>query len=280
MQQNNTIAKAIFLLIALCLLVFFLFQSCRDHTEPFIPERHESIREDQYETRRKKLVEAYEAENYFSISFYLATLKSPSEAIYNNLRKAVKHDTSACAKIFDVRYLAEQGFYRYVYKIDTTEFEKVFDLCITQKGSNAYDLYKQKEMERARLYRESRPPLDSALFDWKLMEILKEIEEDDQRLRIKMNALGNSEAEIARLLVMRNKIDSLNLVRVDSILTYVGYPTREKVGHDYTDVVALIVHHQSDPTVRQAYLDRIRPYLSLERVELIENRTQEILRGN
>lgn len=121
----------------------------------------------------------------------MAALQSPSKPIYDNLRKAVKHDTSACTKIFDVRYLAEQGFYRYVYKID-----------------------------------------------------------------------------------------SINLVRVDSILTYVGYPTREKVGHDYTDVVALIVHHQSDPSVRQAYLDRIRPYLSLERVELIENRTQEILRGN
>ncbi len=62
MQQNNTTTRAIFHLIALCFLLFTLFQSCSDHTEPFIPERQESIGEDQYETRRKKLVEAYEAE--------------------------------------------------------------------------------------------------------------------------------------------------------------------------------------------------------------------------
>lgn len=264
----------------LCFLFICFLQSCRNQAPPFIPERQQSIDEHQYENLREKLIEAYAAEDHYLISFYLANLQSPEEIIYDHLKKAVAYDSSACTKIFEINYLAEQGFYRHLYKIDTTEFKKIVDLCLLQTGRDAYGRYKQKEIEETRLYRESRMALDSTLFDWNLMAILKKIDEDDQMFRKKMRSLNMSDAEKERLFSMQVQLDSINLLRVDSILTNVGYPTREKVGHDYAKVMVAVIHHQSDPSIRQNYLDRIRKYLSLEEIEMIEKRTQIILQGN
>lgn len=271
--------KPSFLISILCFFLYF-FQSCQENTRPFIPQRPQSIDENQYEKFREKLIEAYDAEDYYLVAFNLANLQSPKEPIYENLKRAVKQDSLACTEIFEVNYLAEQGFYRHIYRIDTTEFKQVFDLCLLQMGRNSYASYRQKEIEETRLYLASRAPLDSSLFDWDLIEILKEIDEDDQKFRKKMRSLNISEAEKKRLFARQVQIDSVNLSRVDSILTNWGYPSREKVGHDYSDVIVMIVHHQSDPAIRQEYLNRIRKYISLEQTEMIEKRTRRIIQDN
>lgn len=266
--------------ILLCFLFFYFFQSCRDNSHPFIPKRPQSFSENQYEILQNKLLEAYESEDYFHISFYLATLQSPKKPIYENLKRAVKNDSSACAKIFEVKYLAEQGFYRHVYKIDTNEFNKVLDLCLVQLGNNAYAKFRQNKIEETRLFLESREPLDSTQFDWNLIGILKKINEDDQNLRIQMTSLNISDSEVDSLFKLQVQMDSINLLRVDSILTNIGYPTTELVGYDYDDVIVYVIHHQRDPYIRQEYLKRIYDYISLEKAELIEKRTQSIIQGN
>lgn len=265
--------------IIVFLFLIYFFASCHEQGQQFIPERHPAIGVSEYETFRLKLLDAYAAEDYYLVAFNLANLRSDTGLIYENLTKAVQLDTTvtACNKIFEVNYLAEQRFYRHIYRMDTLKFKQVLALCLTKKGSDAYAAYRQKEIEETKLYLASREPLDSTQFDWGLIEILKEIDEDDQRLRRKMRSLDISDIEKEELFKRQVLIDSVNLLRVDSVLVNIGYPTREKVGHDYSLVVVMVVHHQSDPAIRTKYLNRIRDYISLEQVEMIERRTKYIL---
>lgn len=263
-----------------CFLCFCFVTGCRHHTSPFIPERHPSIHKNEYADYCEKLKEAYAKEDYYLVSFYQANLKSPKEVIYTNLKKAVTHDTSACIQVFEITYLAEQGFYRHLYRIDTNAFKTIFELCLLQKRSNSYELYKLKEIKKTRDYLNGRESLDSTLFDWNLIARLKEIDEDDQFLRKKMRSLNIAESERQRLFNLQIQKDSINLLRVDSILNTYGYPTKKTVGDDYAQVIVIVIHHQKDLSIRQKYLDRIRRHLSKEQIELIEKRTQEIIHND
>lgn len=275
LMNKCTIRYAYIWFPVLCLLL-----CCRSRADRFVPQRHKSIGESQYAEYCKKLEEAYAEENYYIASFYLANLKAPKELIYDNLKKSVLDDSSNCTNIFEIQYLAEEGYRRHLYSIDTNEFKKIFELCLLKNGKDSYHLYKLRELEETKAFLASREPLDSSLFNWKLIGILKEIDESDQNIRKRMRDINISDSEKERLANLRGQIDSINLLRVDSILTNFGYPTKKVVGYDYSSVIVIVIHHQSSPSVRRYYLDRIRKYISSEEIEMIESRTQEIMKNN
>ena len=140
--------------------------------------------------------------------------------------------------------------------------------------------YKQKEIEETEQYRKKREVLDSTLFNWELIEKIQKIEEDDQKYRKAARALDITASEVDSLWEIQLLFDSLNLLRVDTILSNYDFPNKYKVGHDYADIVPLIIHHQSDPIIRKNYLKKIRQFISLEKVEMIERRTNSIMLEN
>ena len=70
------------------------------------------------------------------------------------------------------------------------------------------------------------------------------------------------------------RIDAINLAKVDQILKEHGYPTKEKVGHDLSGTIWLVLHHQGDLTIRKQY----RPYLAEANYGLggYDKRTEDI----
>lgn len=274
------IKESIVQYLLVCFLFYCFLASCLNNEYGFIPEKHPSISELVYADYCEKLNESYAEKDYYLVAFYLANLKAHKKPIYNNLKKAVMNDASNCIKVFEICYLAEQGFYRHLYKIDTNSFKEVYEICLLQMGKDSYASYRHAEIESTKNHLRNREPLDSTLFDWVLIETLREIDKSDQMFRKKMRAINVSESEKERLFNLQIQIDSINLLRVDSILNTQGYPGKERVGYDYSSVIVTVIHHQRSSFIRQKYLDRIRKHISLEQIEMIEKRTQSIIQNN
>ncbi|NRB52462.1 MAG: hypothetical protein HRU41_32680 [Saprospiraceae bacterium] len=67
----------------------YFLASCHEQAQAFIPARHSAISVKAYEDFRVKLLDAYEAENYYLVAFNLANLRSDTGLIYENLTKAI-----------------------------------------------------------------------------------------------------------------------------------------------------------------------------------------------
>ncbi|MFN7115182.1 MAG: hypothetical protein ACK4TA_00190 [Saprospiraceae bacterium] len=238
--MNKTYVKIFFLYLFIALI----FIQCN---KSFITERPESLTVAAYEDFRSKLMLAYEADNYYSIAFQLANLKAPNHLIYKHLKKAVKENTGLCESIFEMNRLAvHYGFYKNLYKADTAQFYEVFDLCLQKLGENAYQEYDERQLREEDAYINSRPSLDSARMKPALISLLQEMQENDQKYRKKLadDRIQIPEAEKSALWKLQKELDSLNLIKADSILTHYGYPGVQEVGYDLSNTIWFVLQHQ------------------------------------
>lgn len=261
-------------LILILLLPFFLFK-CSD-PGPFIPERHEELSEERYKEFCGELEKAYAEGNEYLIAFQLANLKAPNELIFKHLKNSSEE---GCFKIFQWYYLAsENGFYQSLYKADTVQFKEALELCLQKMGDNAYQDFRDREKKETEDYLKNRPKLDSTLFIPELIQALTVILEDDQRYRTILadGRLSHSEEKENRLWKLQKELDSLNLLKIDTILSKYDYPTRSEVGYELDDAVWLVLHHQTNVSVREKYFEQIKDYLSDGQIDLFNKRTRYI----
>lgn len=81
--------------------------------------------------------------------------------------------------------------------------------------------------------------LDSAL-----IRELKQIEKDDQYYRNKIEEIGYP-SKIKEYWEYQNIVDSINLIKIDSIISIFGYPGRDKVGVDNEKIIFLVIQHSN-----------------------------------
>jgi hypothetical protein len=261
-------------IVSFVVSIIFFFQ-CR--TAPsYIPERHENISLTDYNKYKDKLLQAYQKKDDYSVAVQLANLKASNNLVFKQLNQAVNKDVACCNAIFEMQNIAEQGFFQNLYKADTVQFKQVIGLCLQKLGKNAYDDYLKQYQKEVEIYQKSKPQIDSSSMKRDLILILQKINDDDQKYRRELSDFRITEAEKNSFSKLQNKLDSSNLIRVDSILTNHGYPRPQEVGFDLSMTIFLVLHHQSNIAVREKYLPIIRDKLSENQIELFVNRTQTI----
>lgn len=242
----------------------------------YFPPQHASLDSVRYATFRDSLGSAYERADHFSIALQLANLVAPPELIYAELGTSIQQDPARCESLFRMRYVAEQGFFYNLYKADTLRFAAIFGDCLEQFGPDAYALYRQRQWQEETTYAASRPPLDSSQLrsDW--METLRQIDADDQRYRLRIVDFRISTAERDSLRGEQDRLDSLNLQRVDRFLREHGYPSPSQVGYELKDAIFLVLHHQRDTRIRDRYFRVVSDYLPEGQRQLFTRRTASL----
>lgn len=188
-------------------------------------------------------------------------------------------DVGQCERIFEMNYLAlNYGFYKSPYRADTALYYKVFDLCLQKLGKNAYQEFDKQKLKEEEEHLNSRPPLDSSLRNTNLIMVLKEMQEDDQKYRLKLAdaRITIPEDKRTRMWKLQKELDALNLLKADSILSNFGYPSAQNVGYDLDNVIWFVLQHQENIETREKYLDILEENLSEGHLEIFKQRTQHL----
>lgn len=265
---------AFFKLFPIFILFVITCIACKQ--KDYYPEKHDEISEKDYQKYTSWLRKSYASNDLYEIAFHLASLRAEHEYIYSFLDRSVREQDGACSKIYEIKYLGEGGFYRHLYRYDTTKFNAIFEFCLRQEGSDGYVLFKAQKKSEELDYIASLPPLDSSLFNYELIRKLEVIYRDDQEYRKKRSRLENTKAERDSLWELVLKWDAVNLLRVDTILSVYGYPTAKEVSYAYNDVIFVVCHHIGDLELREHYYSRIKEHLDENQRDFFERRTNSI----
>jgi len=223
-------------------------------SDKYIPERSVEMSEGIYTKYKTKLDTAYLKNDHFEVAIQMANLNAPPEIIFNNLEMGVKENIQNYYKVHEwYQLFKENNFQVNLVKVDTLKYTEVYKICVDQLGKQSLVEFENEKIRKHELEIQKREKLDSSRFDPDLMSQLEQIERDDQELRKAMNARNITKQELDNLWIEQNKIDSVNLGKVDLILTRYGYPKKEKVGYDLASTVWLVLHHQSDLKTRDKY---------------------------
>ena len=241
----------------LILFINLLAISCQN-SENYIPPQDQELPTGLYNKYKTLLDTAYSKNDHFEVAIQLANLNAPKDKIFSNLDMGIRGDTQNCYRVYEWHTLfKENNFLVNLVKADTLRFENEYQVCIDLLGKQKFIDYQQALEDKHNQEVANRVKLDTTKFDLDLMNQLEQIEKDDQDTREKMSAKNISEEDVMKLWKIQDRLDSINLIRVDHILNAYGYPRPEKVGYDLANTVWLVLHHQPDISVRDKYQEII-----------------------
>jgi len=240
-------------LLSLLLILFML--SCGKKPPDYIPEKHKELSRGEYKKYKELLIKAYEEGDILEASLQLANLKGDKGLTFKLFNRGIKSGKVDCIKVYEWYWFYDRhNFGMNLVKLDTASFRASVRLCDMENTNYSYIEYaKEKDLEEKKNER-NKPVEDSSNFNMLLVEKLKKIESDDQRIRILAQSKKIDEKTKDSLYVEMQRIDSINLLKIDTIFEVYGYPSRELVGKDGNFIPALIIHHSKDLETRYKYL--------------------------
>jgi hypothetical protein len=219
------------------------------HCKIKIPEKLAKMNDYTYNLYKTNLQKAISNKDNFEIGIQLCNLDKSKEIVYSFLRKGVLENEKNCIKALKWnQYYLENDFKVNVIILDTLAWKKLCLIC--QNDKKVLTEFEQNEVNSMRKFDENRKSLDidSSRFDKQLMILLTIIHDDDQRYRGK---------EYEKMFKQQNYLDSINLKKVEQIISERSYPSYREVGLELNNTVFLVLHHQGDNAIRKKYL----PYL-------------------
>lgn len=258
------------------LIITFIFSllSCCKSSKPYFPKKHPDLSKSEYEKFVNKLAMKYQNNDNYEIAFYLACLKAPNNLIDKHLKKAIENNPDdACVSIFTLKFFANIRFYEPLYMQDTLTYQKAFNSCLNILGENSYELFLEEQNKRVE---ELLPKIDSTIMDTILMKTFQKIYDDDQSYRTQIDILYNTEEENNQYLALQVEVDSINLIKVDSIINAVGCTKPEVIGYDPWMAIFLVLHHQVDINIRKKYRYFIEECYTINNLSMFDGRTSEL----
>lgn len=249
MTRKNTLLKTLLLGI----VVFIC--SCKNEVAKPIPEKHPDLSQGKYEKYLDLLKEAYSTDNNFAAALQLANLRGDKISAFELLNLAIEEEPNKCEKIYEWYWLYDRhNFGMSILKFDTTEFKKIVVRCDERNPNTSYQDYAKFKDQEEKLAEENKAKQDSTNFNMGLVRKLKQIHDDDQGIRNRINA-KNITPDLEKELIKEMRIvDSINLEKIDKIFNEFGYPSRELVGKDGNFTPALVIHHSNSLETRYKYL--------------------------
>lgn len=240
------------------LLVFVIGMtafSCSTEIAKPIPDRHPEMSQGRHDKYLDLLKNAYKEEDYFSAAIQLANLKANKSDTYNLLKYAVNQDPYKCEKVYEwYWYYDRYDFGVNILKHDTIKFKEVIRLCENLKATGTYQQYAERKDIEEKEIEKNRVKEDTTHFNMELVAELKKIYDADQGIRHKYSDKIKDPALKEKLRTEMQIIDSLNLIKIDSIFDLYGYPSKELVGRDGNFTPALVIHHSNSLEARYKYL--------------------------
>jgi hypothetical protein len=193
-----------------------------------------------------------EKRNYYKEAMELCSLHQSPEQIFDLLDKSIRQHDSLCYEIHETQHLDKTyGFRKDIIKSDTLRWKK---LCAECEKIVSLEDFHERQNEKELAYKKKKAmlesKLDNNLFDKKLIALLAEIIEKDQRIRNNVN-INKQESKWKE----QKQLDSLNLIEIDAIFKAEGgYPRLQKVGYDHISIPWYVLHHQSSSVVRRKYM--------------------------
>lgn len=253
----------------------FLLMSCKKNKN-YVPLQPQEMSDALYSTCVDKLKKACRNNDFYDIAFYIASLEGDRADVANNLEKAFEFDSNMCNEIFDIQNFANQGFFQSIYRYDTLLFKKYFTKCNSRENAPLFLDY-MNEVNRS--YNEklaSRPQIDSMLRDDELIIELTKIGENDQHYRKLVSGLNNSQSDMDNWYSEMVKLDSINLIKIDSILKLKEYPKPESVGYELSRVPFFVIHHQPLVPIRLKYRNYLEKNCNSGLMSMFDRRTKEL----
>ena len=249
--------------------------SCKN--EPKIPLQHETLSVASYSKYSQLLKDAYLENDYYAAGIQLANLKANKVRVFKELNEGIRNNPEKCYGLYDpYRALLMMGYQTNIVKTDSLEFINSINLCFHLLGSDSYGVFFEKRQLEYEERIGNRPDLDSTKLNRQLIKELEQIRIDDQSVRLAMNNVSDDDRRYATMLEKRNYADSVNLVKVVSILREHGWPGPESIGYGTGQILWLVLHHQVDLSVREKYESLVAENMGDGAVEAYRWRSQNI----
>lgn len=244
-------------------MLLLTLMSCSDKSDAvYIPNISEGMADGIYMKYKLKLDTAYLNKDDFEIGIQLANLKGSADSVYIRINNGIKKSPKNCYIIYHWYNGYQDDFLNNIVKTDTVRFLETFKLCEQLDDIESYSEYWTRKTIEHQKRIAKRDPIDSTKLNYKLVTLLDKIRIDDQETRIEISK-SRIEDYKHPLRIKQNRLDSINLTKVDSILEN-GFPTKDEVGYEGISTIWLVLHHQGELNVRLKYMSILE--------EAVENR--------
>jgi hypothetical protein len=209
----------------------------------YLPVKQDSLTLEKYNKHIENLNKIYDkikysvnnnslSNAYVNKGSILSMLGAPKDSVFQQVIYAFKFDSlTTCRLLRHFHQYGSYGFRDYCLKYDSVKWN---DWCRTCNS------YSQKKMER-------NDGLNNSLIDSNLVKQLVEIYDDDQQYR--KNDLFSTHKK------QQGVLDSINLIKIDSIIQKRGYPGRKIAGNH--SMTAFYVIQHGNLATREKYLPLI-----------------------
>lgn len=237
------------------LFLLLVFISCKTELKQPIPKKHSELSHGKYEKYLNLLNEAYSTDNKFDAAIQLANLKAETAITYQTLNAAIKENQENCEQIYNWYWLYDRhNFGVNLVEHDTLFFKKSVTLCDNLYKTSSYEKYVLNKDQEEKDAIANRVKEDSTKFNMALVQRLVQIHLADQDIRNRMMEKSVTPESKEILSLEMNRIDSINLVKINKIFDEFGYPSRELVGKECNFTPALVIHHSNSLETRYKYL--------------------------
>ena len=243
------------------------------------PPKHSDLSERLYNDYSSRLKDANAKKDFYQEALALANLKQSPEQVFDLLYKSIKQHDTICYIIHEYEDMNKNyGFQIVLVKADSIRWKRLCAECEKIVPLEDYFIKKQRKelaYKKEKAILESK--LDTNLLDKKLIALLAEIIEKDQRIRANPS-LKIQEKEWKK----QKELDSLNLIEIDAIFKKEGgYPSLQKVGYEQIMTPWFVLQHQSSPIVRRKYMHYIeeaveKRYINKNNLDNYKERTLNI----
>lgn len=261
---------------AFCFIAMAFQVGCGNDSSPVPNWNRDKLQLETYNKYASLLHNAYKVGDNYQVALQLANLSGNKSTLNKFLLLAVDETPEVCSTIYKNKYLARQGFYKNIFKYDSVGYNVAYEKCLEISSGQGFNDYVLRQREEEIEYENNRPVLDSSKFNANIIKLLEEIYQDDQRFRVQFSKLLVGDLTRKILMGRQKNIDSINLMRVDSIFSVFGYPTVETVGYDYEWTFFLVLHHQIDKEKREQAYQKYNHYFSEGQKSLFLMRSSKI----
>lgn len=248
--------------------------SCQE-SKPYYPPQHPSLSHGLFDKYVGKLDTAYMLKDYFAVGIQLANLKAPADKIFHFIELGLKENEENCQLIY-MWYSMYDQFRNNLVQSDTLQFLESHKWCLEKLGAESFQNFQEEANAKSELVRTQIIGPDSASSNSELIDALQAIYEDDQKVRLNMDLRHESSETPDHILNNMRVTDSINLIKIEEILSIYGHPTVQEVGSKLFRVPWLVLHHQSDIATRIKFDSILREAVGDEMMKGYRMRTQEL----
>lgn len=219
------------------LLALFFYSNVKAQ---YFPPKRDNISREEFDLYTNILTKIY--------------LKQQTKTINFNIAVCYSHLGESNDSVFYHLELSFRDFPNYTcrYAVDNPV------LIQPKTGKNLFeevDSIKYRALcEKCKVLSSTWKKVEDTIRDTQLAAVLKIMMDDDQKLRLQMRDFSDDKQKTAELWKKQKEIDSLNLIKVDSLIIIGGYPGKSKVGTTLGNVAFFVIQHSPYTETKEKYL--------------------------